>query len=142
MRLSLNIDASGKRGTWIAAGFMTAFGLAFATLGVYAWHQESAKDPESWVPLLGGAAFVVFGLGIVALAVGSLRLLYRQKAEREGRADRPWLWREEWASGRLSSGGLSIAAARSVNGANVAAVLPRNFIACEKRVRLSYPRQT
>ena len=64
-------------GRWSEAGFLSIFALTF-----------------------GGVGF-----GMLAAAIGARRSERRQQALRAQQPDQPWMWREDWASGRLHDTG-------------------------------------
>ena len=59
--------------------------------------------------LFTGAAVLVFGGGSIALLVSGGRAIARRRALQAqveaGHPDEPWLWRPEWAAGRIPGGG-------------------------------------
>lgn len=105
VHIDLGRGGEGKWGAWLGAGFLAAFGIAFGGFGLFAAWQVQRQQPEEWLPLGIGLVFGGVGAGLVVLAVFGLRGLYRQKAERAVRPDQPWLWRKEWASGRIPGAG-------------------------------------
>lgn len=92
----------GDRATLV---FLTLFGAVFAAVGVLGGTGEArealARGDRSrlLVSLGGGALFVLFGAGVVALAVFAAR----RRAPEPPSSETPWLARPEWAAGRVSS---------------------------------------
>ena len=99
-----NSEGGSKR---LGIGCAVVFLLPFALAGLLAGAQGlrigmSGADFREWVgPALVGLVFSLVGFGgLVGLRVGLLK--QRRDAERAARhPDRPWLWREEWADGRV-----------------------------------------
>ncbi len=102
--MGIRAKQGSKWGGRATAAFMVVFGLAFASLGVYAW-WETRQTQGGWMPVVGGVTFCGMGLGLVWLAIAALRGEDREAARREELADRPWLLRDDWAAGRVTSGG-------------------------------------
>ena len=86
---SVQVKLRGRLGESLGLVFLGLFGAAFATLGVYAGVTEVAEalaeedDRKFWVSLMGGAVFVAFGVGAMALAFFAHRRAGKVEAEAE-----------------------------------------------------------
>ena len=98
-------EKAANRGMGCAMLFGAPFllgGLAAIWAGLEAWNSGSRED-NWWVALVVGAMFTAVGAGIMAAAVYGRRKL-REQAELERRyPEQPWMWRPEWAKGRIDS---------------------------------------
>jgi len=97
------------RNTKLAGAFLFVFALPFAVGGMSALVSTIAHmvagtaKPNEWVLLIIGLVFTAIGLGLMyAVIYGSKVLKRQQRAQAEHPAE-PWLWREEWAQGRIAS---------------------------------------
>ncbi len=91
------------------AVFFVIVGLPFACFGLWAYSQAfrliggPAGSQSFWYPFVFGTIFSTVGFGFVFLAIAGSRK-YSQKlqvqAEHPGE---PWLWRDDWAAGRVKS---------------------------------------
>ncbi|MGA8773116.1 MAG: hypothetical protein WB536_01925 [Terriglobales bacterium] len=85
------------------------FGLPFAGFGLFAFSQAlkligaPPGGQSFWVPLMFGLIFSGVGFGLIFLALtGGKRYARQQYLQGEHPAE-PWLWRADWASGRVKS---------------------------------------
>ena len=108
---ALATEAGQRLGTpTVGFGCVVLFALPFAAVGLFAGVQSALKlATGDWrtAAFLGLFAIVFGGVGL-GLAVAALAA--RREAERRALAqarhpDEPWLWREDWASGRLEDSG-------------------------------------
>ena len=94
------------RSNLAGAVFLGLFGLPFAGMGL-AFAFTAARSGTNMPGLFGilfGAFFACIGFGLMAVAVFGYRKANQQSALEEATPDKPWLWREDWASGRASGG--------------------------------------
>jgi hypothetical protein len=105
----LQIKARGRLGGSLGLIFLFVFGAAFSLLGAYAGLTEAAEalaeedDRKLWVSLLGGAAFVAFGVGAMALAILGHRRAGNVENVMALHPDEPWLLQKAWAERRVPS---------------------------------------
>jgi hypothetical protein len=85
------------------------FGLPFAAFGLYAFSQAlkligaPPGGQSFWYPLMFGLIFSGVGFGLIFLALtGGKRYARQQYLQGEHPAE-PWLWRADWAAGRVKS---------------------------------------
>ena len=97
------MDRSSKLG----AAFICVFALPFAGFGLFAFATvirqiaDGTADSKVWLGLIFGFVFTGIGLGLMSLVIfGSKALKKQQRAQAEYPAE-PWLWREDWAKGRI-----------------------------------------
>jgi len=77
-------------------------GLASLWAGYNEWSSGSPGE-NWWVTLVVGAMFALVGGGIIAGAYyGRGKLLEQQQLQRQY-PDQPWMWRPDWAKGRVDS---------------------------------------
>jgi hypothetical protein len=94
----------------MALGCVGLFLLPFAAVGLGTFFIGLSRALQGNLPgggllLLVGAIFSgVAGAGYTALVVGRRKLL-EQEALKARHPDQPWLWRSDWASGRISDAG-------------------------------------
>ncbi|HYR44425.1 MAG TPA: hypothetical protein VER98_15450 [Terriglobia bacterium] len=93
------------------------FGIPFIGIGMVAMAVASYRYLTGVTDLTQTALLTIFGLGFCALGAGpalSLRSA-RKKAEKDALAqaaspDKPWMWRDDWAAGHISSSTRSLTA--------------------------------
>ena len=101
----LSKSAAGKA----VGAFFFLFGLPFAGFGLWAFAQAFQRigGPEGsqsfWYPMVFGTIFSSIGFGFMFLAIAGNRKYSRQLQVQAEHAAEPWLWREDWASGRVRS---------------------------------------
>ena len=98
-------DQSGK----LAVVLLCVFALPFAGFGLFAMSQairllsEGSGNPPFWYPLLFGLVFSSVGFGLMTLVIiGTKRYSQQQRLQVEN-PGKPWLWRPDWAQGRINS---------------------------------------
>ncbi len=99
-----------NRSTKLGILILCLFALPFALFGLFALSQAirilsgtSAGNSPFWLPLLFGIVFSTVGFGLISLAIfGAKRVQRQQRLQVEHPAE-PWLWREDWAQGRVKS---------------------------------------
>ncbi len=85
--------------------FLLLFGSPFLVMGlVFALVSANKGDHNAWVGVIFGLIFATVGLGVMAAAIGGYRIANRQADRAAENPDKPWLWREDWASGRANGG--------------------------------------
>jgi len=77
--------------------------------GAVASYQEWNQDNKAFMMAIAGLAFGGFGAGLLALITMASRNKTREDAVRTQHPDEPWLWREDWASGRVRNTGKATA---------------------------------
>src|SRR5258706_13356516 len=60
-----------------------------------------AGDANAWVLLIFGLVFAGVGLGLMSTLVFGSRALKRQQRAQAEHPSEPWLWRADWAQGRI-----------------------------------------
>ncbi len=87
--------------------FLCLFALPFAGFGLFTLAtaiQEmltgTGKSPV-WLLLIFGVVFSGIGLGLMCLAIFGSKFLKRQQRAQAEHPAEPWLWREDWAQGRI-----------------------------------------
>jgi hypothetical protein len=99
---------SSKPGNKVGMGCLILFALPFAGFGTFAAYKciENLINGKIRDGLfLGMFALVFSGVGY-GLIIGSFfgrKTLNRIEALKAAHPDKPWLWREDWASGRIAS---------------------------------------
>jgi hypothetical protein len=100
-----------KRGSAAGARFLYVFGGVFALAGIgsgVAFLSDALRSGD--VDRITGAIvvpvlFTVIGVGLIALGVYSARSAARVAELKARHPDAPWMWNEQWASGRINGGG-------------------------------------
>ncbi|HKV75585.1 MAG TPA: hypothetical protein VJN95_13785 [Gemmatimonadales bacterium] len=87
----------------VAQGCMTLFALPFAGVGVFTAYQAIKLAMEGKlapaVPLGAfGAIFGSVGFGLIIGGFKARKTLAAKQARQAAAPDKPWLWREDWAS--------------------------------------------
>jgi hypothetical protein len=99
------------RSTKFAMVLLSLFGLPFALFGLFALSQtfkiatgESTTANSSLaLPLIFGVVFSGIGFGLIFLAFFGAKRAQRQNRLQVEHPAEPWLWREDWAQGRIKS---------------------------------------
>lgn len=95
--------------TWLLVILALPFAAGAAALLASALRAWRGGDPGSAAgPAIGGALLAVIAALLLAAALAARRAAGHQKEIEQLRAahpDRPWLWRPEWAAGRLEHHG-------------------------------------
>ncbi len=101
--------APNNRATALGFLLICLFGLPFAGFGLFALSQAfrllgaPPGGPPFWYPLVFGVVFCSVGFGLMFLALtGRKRYARQQNLQREHPTE-PWLWRADWAAGRVKS---------------------------------------
>jgi hypothetical protein len=105
--------ASGKpsrRSLDLGVGCVILFLLPFAAVGavtaVMAVQRAAARNPtEALFFTLFAVTFGGVGFGGIAAALAGQRTVKQQKALEASHPESPWLWRADWASGRIIDSG-------------------------------------
>ena len=91
------------------AVFIFLFGLPFACFGLWAFSQAisligtPSGTQSPWYPFMFGLIFSGIGFGLIFLAIAGNRRYARQLQVQAEHPAEPWLWREDWAAGRVKS---------------------------------------
>ena len=106
--MDVNSSATSIGGKAVAA-FFFLFGAPFAVFGLWAFSQAFkliGAPPGSqpfWYPLMFGIVFSGIGFGLMYLAVAGNRKYTHQLNIQAMHPGEPWLWRDDWAAGRVRS---------------------------------------
>ena len=99
-------NIGGKAGTVL----LCLFGLPFAAFGLWAFSQalHSIGAPQGgsqsfWFPMMFGVIFTGVGFGLIYLGISAGKWSARQEYLQGEHPSEPWLWREDWAAGRVKS---------------------------------------
>jgi hypothetical protein len=99
------LTLSGK----IGLALICLFAIPFAGFGLFALSQAiqligaGPGSPPVWFPLIFGVVFCFVGFGLIWLVfAGSKRMALDQRVKIEHPTE-PWLWRKDWAEGRVKS---------------------------------------
>jgi hypothetical protein len=99
------VDRSSK----FAMVFLCLFALPFAGFGLLAVATAirdmitgTGKSPV-WLMLIFGLVFSGIGLGLMCLSIFGSRVLKKQQRAQAEHPAEPWLWRDDWAQGRIKS---------------------------------------
>lgn len=101
--------ASNNRAGVLGFVLIFLFGIPFAGFGLYAFSMAikqigtSAGGQSVWLPLIFGVVFSGVGFGLIVLAVTGSKWAARQQYLQGEHPSEPWLWREDWACGRVKS---------------------------------------
>jgi hypothetical protein len=99
------------RSTKLGMALIGLFGLPFALFGLFALSQviqlavtgNSTGNSTVWLPLIFGIVFSSVGFGLIFLAIFGAKRAQRQNRLQVEHPAEPWLWREDWAQGRVKS---------------------------------------
>jgi hypothetical protein len=97
------------RASKLVFAFIFLFALPFAAFGVYALAQTvnhlltGEGNGPVWLGLLFGIVFSGIGFGLIFLVVFGSRIQRRDLRLRAEHPSEPWLWRKDWAAGRIQS---------------------------------------
>jgi hypothetical protein len=106
--LGVNPSSTSTAGKAVGA-FFFLFGLPFAGFGLWAYSQAFrliGAPPGSqsfWYPFMFGTIFSGIGFGFMFLGVAGNRKYSRQLQVQAEHPAEPWLWRDDWAAGRVKS---------------------------------------
>jgi len=94
-----------KRASIFAAILPSIFGLPFLGMGLVFMFQSALRGgTQSWMGITFGLLFACIGLLLITMAVVGVRTGKQQDAARAANPDKPWLWRKDWAEGRVNGG--------------------------------------
>jgi len=85
------------------------FALPFAGFGLFAFSEAirlthaGPGNPPFWYPLLFGVVFSGVGFGLIFVAIFGEKWAQRKQRLQVEHPTEPWLWREDWAQGRVNS---------------------------------------
>jgi hypothetical protein len=89
--------------------FLCLFALPFAGFGLFTLAMAiremitgTGKSPV-WLMLIFGIVFSGIGLGLMYLSIFGSKFLKKQERAQAEHPAEPWLWREDWAQGRIKS---------------------------------------
>jgi hypothetical protein len=103
--VSSTTNLPGKVGVLLFCLFV----LPFAGFGLFALSQAirlagaGPGNPPFWYPLVFGLVFSFVGFGLIALVLTGAKRYARQQRLQAEHATEPWLWRADWAQGRVNS---------------------------------------
>jgi hypothetical protein len=96
-----------KRTTILGAVFISLFALPFAAFGLFALVTAIRKlldgdmGPQSWFLVPFALVFCGIGFGLIYASFFGARLLKQQQRAQAEHPTEPWLWRDDWAQGRI-----------------------------------------
>ncbi|MBP1692059.1 MAG: hypothetical protein H6Q32_1411 [Bacteroidetes bacterium] len=90
--------------------FIYGFVLIFCAIGMFLLYGsiisfQNGETTDAALMLAGALAFGGFGLGVLAVTTFGSRKQAREAALRSAHPREPWLWRDDWAAGRIRSAG-------------------------------------
>jgi hypothetical protein len=100
---------TNNRGSVFGFLLIGLFGLPFACFGLFAFSQAiklmgaPVIGQSVWFPLMFGLIFSTVGFGLIYLALTGRKRYARQQYLQGEHPAEPWLWRDDWASGRVKS---------------------------------------
>jgi hypothetical protein len=80
-------------------------GIGYASIG----HFDDPDTTQAWLMLLAGCVFAGFGIGVYLLTSASFLAAERTEALRAAHPNEPWLWREDWAAGKVKGNASAMA---------------------------------
>jgi hypothetical protein len=101
--------ASTKPASKVGFVLICLFGLPFAGFGLFALSQAvklmgaPPGSPSFWYPMMFGVIFSGIGFGLMYLALTGSKRYDRQRRLQDEHPTEPWLWRADWAAGRVQS---------------------------------------
>jgi hypothetical protein len=101
--------APTRRSTNVGFVLICLFGLPFAGFGLFALSQAvkligaPPGGQSFWYPMMFGVIFSGIGFGLMCLAMTGSKRYARQHRLQDEHPDEPWLWRADWAAGRVQS---------------------------------------
>jgi hypothetical protein len=96
-----------KRTTILGAVFISLFALPLAAFGLFALVAAIRKlldgdtGPQAWFLVPFALVFCGVGFGLIYASFFGARLLKQQQRAQAEHPSEPWLWREDWAQGRI-----------------------------------------
>lgn len=106
--MDVNSLSKGGAGKAVGALFFL-IGLPFAAFGLWAYWQAfqligaASGNQSFWYPFMFGTIFSSIGFGFMLLAIAGSRKYSRLLRVRAEHPAEPWLWRDDWAAGRVKS---------------------------------------
>jgi hypothetical protein len=99
------MDRNGKIGVIVLCLFATPFALfgLFALEQAWRTAMGAPGNVPFWYPLIFGLVFSVIGFGLMFVALTGGKRYARQQRMQLERPAEPWLWRADWAQGRVNS---------------------------------------
>ena len=97
------------RASKLGIAFVLVFAMPFAAFGLFAFSAAirqmitGAGDKPVWLALLFGVVFCGVGFGLMLAVLYENRLYQRNQRRQAEHPSEPWLWREDWAQGRVLS---------------------------------------
>jgi hypothetical protein len=101
--------ASTKPASKVGFVLICLFGLPFAGFGLFALSQAiklmgaPEGSPSFWYPMMFAVIFCGIGFGLMYLALTGSKRYDRQHRLQDEHPNEPWLWRADWAVGRVQS---------------------------------------
>lgn len=87
-----------------AAVLLTIFALPFLGMGlVFMFQSASRGGLQGWMGSMFGLFFACIGGLLLTGALIGVRNARQQDAARTANPDKPWLWRKDWAEGKVNS---------------------------------------
>ena len=83
------------------------FALPFLAFGVFAFATvirhliNVTPDSQIRLGLIFGFVFTGIGLGLISLVIFGAKFMKKQQRAQADHPSEPWLWREDWAKGRI-----------------------------------------
>ena len=87
---------------------LIAFGMVFVSAGVFfavnvVFGAPGQLQGNRWVGVLISTIFILAGGGVVYGTISGTRQLQQRADAAQANPDSPWLWRNDWAAGRVQS---------------------------------------
>lgn len=104
-----SVAVSNNRAATLGVVLICLFALPFAGFGLFAFSQaikQMGAPPGGqsfWYPMMFGIIFSGVGFGLLFLVFTGRKRYARQQQLQAEHPTEPWLWRADWASGRVKS---------------------------------------
>lgn len=98
------------RNTKLGGLFLGLFALPFVGFGLFAFASavrqmtKGTGDSKLWMLMIFGLVFAGIGLGLLLAVIFGGRILQQQQRAQAEHPAEPWLWRKDWAQGRIKGG--------------------------------------
>jgi hypothetical protein len=98
-----------NRASKFGAVLIFIFALPFAGFGLFGLGKAvqdliGTGGPEPfWMPLIFGIAFTSVGFGLMYMVIFGSKLVQKRERAQAEHPSEPWLWRDDWAQGRVVS---------------------------------------
>ena len=99
-----------QKGEKVTAGCLILFclpcitlGLILSFLGISQLVSPSTDIPGAIILIIFGTILEVLGIGVIIGVRYNRRYQARKRLMQSRNPDKPWLWREDWASGKVNS---------------------------------------